>query len=113
METINLLHTKEFHNLKTEQFQKIVNSDSIVIERIVSPNFDKPIDDWYQQDWDEYVLLIKGLAEIEYDDKSIKQLQEGDFLFIPSGEKHRVIKTIGNPLCIWLAIHLKPKHEIS
>ena len=51
----------------------------------------------------EWVILLEGEASIEFEDKTI-HLKKGDYINIPSHQKHKVIKTSKNPPAIWLAI---------
>ncbi len=99
-----------FENLplgtETEIFENIFSDENILIERIVSNGVSSPVNFWYNQTEDEWVLLLDGEAEIEFANES-KKLKKGDFLFIPANQKHRVSYVSKQPNCIWLAIHFK------
>ena len=74
------------------------------IERIVSSG---ETSDWYDQDEDEWVLLIEGEATLETVTPSgseIVTLYRGDSLFLPANVKHRVTQTSAKPACIWLCV---------
>ncbi len=89
-----------------ELFEILHNNEKVKIERIISTGQTTPSGQWYDQDRDEWVILLQGQAELSYaDGKSIK-LRAGDYLFIPARQKHRVEHTSCEPPCIWLAIHL-------
>jgi len=88
-----------------ELFETLFHANHCKIERIVSSGQVTPIGKWYDQDQDEWVILLQGCAIIEFSDKSQHQLATGDFLFIPAHLRHRVIYTSKEPACIWLAIH--------
>ena len=88
-----------------ELFETIVSGKNILIERIISNGQKSPKTGWYEQEKDEIVFLLKGKAKIEFENKKTFNLQEGDYLQIKSGIKHKVIETSENPPCIWLAIH--------
>lgn len=76
------------------------------IERIVSRGQASPPGFWYDQDWDEWVLLLRGGAELEFADPSeLVSLRQGDWLLIPAGRRHRVNVTDRDTL--WLAVHGK------
>ena len=60
---------------------------------------------WYDQSWDEWVLLLKGSAELDLNGL-IATLTPGDHLLIPAGLRHRVCKTDSDQPTIWLAIHI-------
>lgn len=55
----------------------------------------------YDQNEDEWVILIKGEAQMEIEGK-MHTLHEGDSLFIKSHTRHQVLKTSDDAL--WLAI---------
>lgn len=84
-----------------EEFTKLLECKNVVIERIVSSEI--PDNKVYCQTQDEWVILIKGSAQLKIND-SLVQLQSGDYIFIPSNTPHQVIKTSQN--CLWLAVHI-------
>ncbi len=91
-----------------EQSNILLETNALRFERIVSNNHTTPPDTWYCQEEAEWVLLTKGSAEIEYDTGEKLSLDAGDYIFIPSGIKHRVRSTSAYPdPAIWLAIFIK------
>ncbi|WP_013325172.1 cupin domain-containing protein [Gloeothece verrucosa] len=88
-----------------EYFQTILSNQNLKIERIISRGQTTPEDQWYDQERDEWVILLQGEAELSYQDGSKIRLKGGDYLLIPAHEKHRVDYTSIDPPCIWLAIH--------
>ena len=88
-----------------ELFESIVSNDNILIERIISTGQATPPGEWYNQDKDEWVILLQGEATLSYEDRSQIKLTVGDYLFIPAHQKHRVEYTSASPPCIWLAVH--------
>lgn len=93
-------------NQKTEQFSEILRAPGVRIERIVSNGQTTPDDDWYDQDWTEWVLVLQGHAKIICEGETEPQdLRAGDWLEIKPNVRHRVTYTdLGGPT-IWLAIH--------
>lgn len=75
------------------------------IERIISMGHTSPEDFWYEQELDEWVVLLQGEATIGFADERTKVLKPGDWLFLPAGLRHRVDRTSITPPCIWLAVH--------
>jgi cupin 2 domain-containing protein len=75
------------------------------IERIISCGQASPPGFWYDQDGDEWVVLLQGEAVLAYADGRRASLATGDWLLIPAHEKHRVESTSTEPPCIWLAVH--------
>jgi cupin 2 domain-containing protein len=76
------------------------------IERILSCGHTTPIGEFYDQEDDEWVVLLQGEAELTYEDGSTRRLAAGDYLFIPAHQRHRVSYTSSEPPCLWLAVHM-------
>lgn len=89
-----------------EIFEQIISNDKILIERIISTGQITPAGQWYDQEKDEWVILLQGEAILSYFDGSNITLKSGDYVFIPAHQKHRVEYTSIEPPCIWLAIHI-------
>ena len=88
-----------------EKFEQIVSGKNIQIEHIVSTGQTTPSEQWYDQELDEWVILLQGEAELSYADDTRIKLKAGDYLLIPAHKKHRVEYTSIEPACIWLAVH--------
>ncbi len=102
MKTDNILKLPD-KILENELFETLAQSKNILIERIVSYGHKTPENNWYDQDRDEWVIIIQGEAAILFDDGKEVKLKSGDYVLIPKHKKHRVINT-SSP-CIWLAVH--------
>lgn len=83
----------------------IVDSAEVRVERIVSCGHTTPPGQWYDQDRDEWVVLLQGKATLEYEDGIERTLGAGDHLLIPARVRHRVHATSTGPCCIWIAVH--------
>ncbi len=88
-----------------EFFETLAAGEDVRIERIISHGHRTPADDWYDQETDEWVVLLQGEATLEWEDQTKTELEAGDWLLIPAGRKHRVSFTTQEPPCIWLAVH--------
>ena len=87
-----------------ELFQTLVTGQQgLLVERIVSTGQTTPEGEWYDQERDEWVVILEGSAVLGFADGSEARLQRGDHLLLPRHMRHRVLET-SNP-CIWLAIH--------
>ena len=87
-----------------ETVDELLKTGSLRIERIVSTGHASPPDFWYDQEQDEWVLVLKGAARLRYaDDDRTVDLMPGDFVNIPAHRKHRVEWTMDTT--IWLAVH--------
>lgn len=94
-------------NLNEEIIENIVNSDNIRIERIISFDHKSPNGFWYDQDENEFVIVLEGEATLEFDKNTLVSLKKGDYIIIEKHKKHRVVGTAKNMLTIWLAIFYK------
>lgn len=92
-------------NIESEIFERIVDNENIRIERIISKGHSSPESGWYDQDRNEWVMVLKGEARLSFADESSVYLKAGDFLDIPAHKKHRVDWTDPDTETIWLAIH--------
>lgn len=102
-------------NALPEELTEILHQQhKLRIERIISKGHQTPDAFWYCQSQHEWVLLIRGQAQLEFDDQSIAELNVGDYLLIPAGRRHRVKWTAKDTETIWLAIFFDPEtHEAS
>lgn len=92
-------------NLDEEIFQQLVDGDNVRIERIISRGHSSPESGWYDQDRNEWVLVLKGEAVLLLEDEQTVNLKAGDFINIPAHKKHRVEWTDPDSETIWLAVH--------
>ncbi len=90
-----------------EAFEEILRRGGVLIERIVSRGEASPLGFWYDQGWDEWVLLVRGSALLGFADGATVSLGPGDHLLIPARCRHRVERTDPSAETVWLAVHLK------
>jgi cupin 2 domain-containing protein len=93
-------------NLPEELFETLYQKTGVKIERIVSKGHATPSSAWYDQDWDEWVILLQGSAVLQFADDVYYHLKPGDYCLIPAHRKHRVSQTDSTIETVWLAIHL-------
>jgi len=91
-----------------EVFEMLFNNSSVQIERISSLGHASPPDFWYEQNDDEWVMVVRGTAQLCFPDDQVRELRAGDWLVIPAGCRHRVASTDENTL--WLAVHATAHH---
>jgi cupin 2 domain-containing protein len=77
----------------------------VKISRIVSLSFNSPEHFWYDQADDEWVIVLRGSAALEFAGGEIVELAEGDYLTIERHVKHRVARTSAET--VWLAMYLR------
>ena len=92
--------------LPEELLETICSTGDVKIERIVSKGHASPEGFWYDQDWNEFVLVVQGSAGLRLEGgEEIVALKPGDYLNIGSHVKHRVEWTDSAGETIWLAVH--------
>ena len=89
---------------ESEVFTDLIPDRGVKIERIVSRGQTSPEGQWYDQDRDEWVVLIQGEAVLEYQGGEKLKLGAGDHVLIPAHCRHRVDFTSRTPPCIWVAV---------
>ena len=95
--------------LRKELFEDIAQGGAFKLERIVSKGHAMPKGEWYDQDKDEWLILLKGKAGIVIDGKKEAiTLEPGDYLSLPAHQKHRVEWTDADSETVWLALHYEP-----
>lgn len=76
------------------------------IERIVSTGQATPEGEWYDQDSDEWVLVVEGAARLRIEGEAAdRELVAGDWVLLPAHCRHRVTWTRAEPPTVWLAVH--------
>ena len=91
-------------SLPEELFETLVTTGTVHIERIVSRGHTSPEVGWYDQDQNEFVLLLKGAARLEFEDGRAIGLGVGDCLAIAAHQRHRVAWTDSESETVWLAV---------
>jgi cupin 2 domain-containing protein len=89
----------------TETFLTLFESDTARIERIVSHSHRSRPGFWYDQAEDEWVIVLRGAAALEFAGGEIVEMTEGDYVMIPRGLRHRVART--SETTVWLAVRVK------
>lgn len=92
-------------DISEEFIQTLFKGGNIRVERIISTGQITPEGEWYDQETDEWVILLKGSAAILYESGEEFEVSSGDWLFIPAHTRHRVTFTSSEPECFWLAVH--------
>jgi len=87
-----------------ELVSELLSADGVRIERIVSFGQRSPEEFWYDQEENEWVLLLEGFATLRFEGGDPVELKPGDYLNIPAGKCHRVEKTAESGRTVWLAV---------
>ena len=86
---------------RQESFTALLEHKNVKIMRIVSSD-NIEANEYYQEE-DEWVVLLKGEAEMEIEGER-QILKRGETLFIPAHTRHKVLRTAKDTL--WLAVHI-------
>ncbi len=92
-------------NLDEEFFELLVQNENVKIERIISKGHRSPESGWYDQEQNEWVILLKGAAILTFDDGKEIILKAGSYVNIAAHQKHKVQWTDPETETIWLAVH--------
>jgi cupin 2 domain-containing protein len=83
-----------------ESFHDLAAVGPVRVEHIVSSETPDPAEQ--VQDWDEWVLVIAGSAELEIAGRR-RVMDAGDWVLLPAGTPHRVRRTERGTQ--WIAVH--------
>lgn len=83
-----------------EAFHPLASFAGVRVEHIVSSDSPDTVEQC--QDWDEWVLLTAGGAELDVDGRQVR-LEPGQWLVLPAGIRHRVLSTATGSH--WIAVH--------
>jgi cupin 2 domain-containing protein len=90
-------------HLPKEVVQTLIRADDVRIERIISHGHASPSDFWYDQPQHEWVIVLKGAARLQFEDRMV-EMKPGDFVNIPAFKKHRVDWTTPDEPTVWLGV---------
>ncbi len=99
-----------FHGIPPELAEELLTTihtaKNIRIERIVSQGQCSPQGFWYDQIENEWLIVLKGKASIQFDgDPEPVDLRPGSYLNIPAHVRHRLVRSSQTRQTVWLAIH--------
>jgi len=95
-------------DLQDEYAETLVRSGSLLVERIVSRGQATPAGQWYDQERNEWVLLLAGSAGLRLEGRDgLIIMKPGDHLLLPAHCRHRVEWTDSAADTVWLTIHYR------
>lgn len=96
--------------LEQELVERIAAGHGVRVERIVSRGHASPEGFWYDQEENEWVVLLRGRAalRVEGEDEDVT-LAPGDHVDIPAHTRHRVQWTAEDEDTVWLAVFYNNK----
>jgi len=90
--------------LESEAFDEILMSENVRIERILSKGHVSPESGWYDQEENEWVIILRGSAVLDFDDGTTVRLDAGSHFNISAHRKHMVSWTEPDTVTVWLAV---------
>ena len=87
-----------------EQVEELLSQPNVKIERILSKGQTSPETGWYDQDKNEWVVVLQGAGDITFEDGNKVRLQPGDYINIPAHRRHKVSWTDPDSVTVWLAV---------
>jgi cupin 2 domain-containing protein len=91
--------------LAAERIDVLVEVGAVRLERIVSTGHATPPGEWYDQDRDEWVVVLRGSAGLRFEgEPGERVMHAGDHLVIPAHRRHRVEWTDSREPTVWLAV---------
>lgn len=92
-------------SLPDELVQVLVSTAQLRIERIVSLGHCSPPGFWYDAAEHEWVMLLSGRAQLEFEGEEPVELLPGDHVHIDAHRRHRVAWTTPDEPTVWLAVY--------
>ena len=101
-----------FDDLQTagsdEDVTTLLGTSGARLVRIVSTGQATPEGVWYDQDDNEWVVVLRGSAGLRVEgEDDVRVLSAGDYVDIPAHIRHRVEWTDADAPTVWLALHYR------
>jgi len=91
--------------LTAERVDVLLQTAGLRLERIVSTGHATPPGEWYDQDRDEWVVVLRGRARLRIEgEPADRTLGPGDHLRLRAHVRHRVEWTTPEEPTVWLAL---------
>ncbi|MER3447746.1 MAG: hypothetical protein C4291_13335 [Candidatus Dadabacteria bacterium] len=96
------------NSVPDEIFETLLEADSFNLKRIISTGQATPRGKWYDQDDNEWVIMLSGSAGLLFEgDGEVCMMKPGDYVHIPAHRRHRIEWTDANQKTVWLALHYR------
>lgn len=89
--------------MKKEVIEELLHRDGMTLEKITSFGDKSPDGFWYEDCRAEWVMVVKGVGEIDFEDGEHVRLCSGEYYLIESMRRHRVSYTSND--CVWIALY--------
>jgi len=89
-----------------ETSEALLRTQHFRLERIISSGQMTPPGEWYDQESNEWVILLSGNAGLLFEGETeVRVMRPGDYVHIPAHRRHRVEWTDREQKTVWLALH--------
>ena len=89
-----------------ETSEPLLRTQHFRLERIISSGQMTPPGEWYDQESNEWVILLSGNAGLLFEGETeVRVMRPGDYVHIPAHRRHRVEGTDREQKTVWLALH--------
>jgi len=94
--------------MQDEISETLLRAEHFKLERIISSGQATSPGKWFDQNTNEWVILLSGSAGLRFDDEEEGcVMYPGDYVHIPAHKRHRVEWTDPEQKTVWLALHYK------
>ena len=91
-----------------EMSEALLDTQQFRLERILSAGQRTPPGEWYDQNTNEWVILLSGEAGVLFEGEAEAcVMRPGDYVHIPAHKRHRVEWTDTKQKTVWLALHYR------
>jgi len=91
-----------------EVSEALLDTHHFRLERIISSGQKTPPGEWYDQDTNEWVILLDGSAGLLFEGETEAYvMRPGDYVHITAHKRHRVEWTDPDQKTVWLALHYR------
>jgi len=96
------------NSINGELAEILIRNEHFMLKRIISQGEATPPGEWFDQDTNEWVILLSGGAGLIFENEADEcVMHPGDYVHIPAHQRHRVEWTDSKQKTIMLAIHYK------
>ena len=94
------------NSINGELAEILIRNEHFMLKRIISQGEATPPGEWFDQDTNEWVILLSGGAGLIFENEADEcVMHPGDYVHIPAHQRHRVEWTDSKQKTVWLAIH--------
>lgn len=95
-------------SMNGEIFEILLRNEHFKLERIISSGQASPPGEWFDQEMNEWVILLSGNARLLFEGETdAYMMRPGDYIHIPAHQRHLVEWTDPKQKTVWLALHFK------